>query len=169
MPNDVIHDHLIAARARLDALRSAIEDGAPWPLAEVYDHTPEAAWGPPEVLAHLAEMVPYWDAELTRIATSGLPEPVTFGRVATDVDRLDHIRRERTKPPGALFDAIDAALDVFAAHWSAWSPAERARVGLHPSRGEITVEDGAERFVAGHLDDHHAQLEGILGIAQSSD
>lgn len=165
--NDDVSVHLTAAQARLAALRAGVERGSPWPLAEVYDHTPEAAWGPPEVLAHLAEMVGYWDSELTRVATSGLPEPVAFGRIATDADRLETIRRERSRPPGELFHAIAAAVTAFAARWSAWTPAERARIGVHPSRGEITVEAGAERFIAGHLDEHAAQLEALLAATQA--
>jgi hypothetical protein len=169
MSNDDVSADLSAAYARLAALRPAVERGSPWPLAEVFDHTPEAAWGPPEVLAHLAEMVTYWDTELTRVATSGLPEPVAFGRVATDTDRLANIRRERTRPPGELFDAVRDALAAFEARWSGWAAAERARVGLHPSRGEITVEAGARRFIAGHLDEHAAQLEAVLGATQAHD
>ena len=100
-------------------------------------------------------------ASSRRVATSGLPEPVPFGRIATDDDRLDNIRRERTRPPGELFDADRrGARRVRCGHWASWSPAERARIGLHPARGEITVEAGAERFFGGHLDEHAAQLEG---------
>ena len=164
MPNHDVLDQLSAARARLDALRPAVEAREPWALAATFDHTPEAAWGPPELLAHCAEMVGYWDAELTRVATSDEPEPVTFGRIATDDDRLAVIRRERTRPAAELFDAIGSYADDFTAHWSAWSPMERSRIGLHPSRGEITVESGASRFIAGHLDEHAAQLEAILGV-----
>jgi hypothetical protein len=166
MSNDDVSTLLAAARGRLFSLRPAVERGAPWPLSDHFDHSPEASWGPPELLAHLAEMAVYWDAELTRVATSGLPEPVPFGRIATDDDRLDNIRRERTRPPGELFDAIAVALDAFGARWSSWSAAERTRVGIHPARGEITVAAGAERFFGSHLDEHAAQLEGILAATQ---
>jgi hypothetical protein len=169
MPNDALSTHVSVALARLDALRSAVGAGAPWPLSEVFDHTPEAAWGPPELLAHLVEMVPYWHAELERIVAGGEPEPVVFGRIATDAGRLENIRRERSRPPAVLFDAIARSAAAFLVDWDGWGAAERARVGLHPSRGEITVADAAERMIAGHLEDHAAQLESILGVIPAGD
>jgi hypothetical protein len=169
MSNDAVSTHLAAALARLEALRPAVEAGDPWPLSAVFDHTPEASWGPPELLAHLAEMVPYWHTGLEQIATGGEPEPVAFGRIATDAGRLDNIRRERNRPSGELFDAIAESLGAFVTDWDRWSPTERARIGLHPSRGEISVGEGAERFIAGHLDDHAAQLETILGVTSTAD
>ena len=62
---------LAAAAVRLAATRPAIVERAPWPLAERFDDAPEAEWGPPEVLAHVAEMIPFWQGEIERIiATS---------------------------------------------------------------------------------------------------
>ena len=169
MPTDALSTNLAAALARLDTLRPAVEARAPWPLSEVFDHTPEAAWGPPELLAHLVEMVPYWHAELGRIVAGGEPEPVVFGRIATDAGRLENIRRERSRPPIELFDAIARSAAAFLVDWDRWDDAARVRVGLHPSRGEITVADAAERMIAGHLDDHAGQLESILGVTPAGD
>ena len=45
---------LDAAWASLAAQRSRVEAGAPWPLSERFDTTPEAYWYPPEVLGHVA-------------------------------------------------------------------------------------------------------------------
>lgn len=167
MPNDEIADRLQAALAGLDALRPAIGAGEPWPLAERFDHAPEAAWGPPEVLAHLSEMVGYWDGELTRIGTSGAPEPVPFGRVATDATRLGVIERDRRLPIASLYADIERKAEAFLDRWGSWTPAERDRVGLHPIRGEFTVAAGAERFIVSHLEEHVAQLEAILGVAST--
>src|SRR5436190_23595017 len=47
-------------RDGLAATRDAVEAAAPWPLAATFDTSEEAQWGPPEVLAHVEEMVPYW-------------------------------------------------------------------------------------------------------------
>jgi hypothetical protein len=166
MANDELTDHVVEARARLDGLRPTVEAGAPWPLAERFDHAPEASWGPNEVLAHLAEMVGFWDGELSRIVAAGGGEPVPFGRITTDAARLAVIERDRTLPPGELFDRMSAKLDVFLDHWSSWPPEARERVGLHPRLGEVTVAAGAERFIAGHLVDHADQLESSLGASR---
>src|SRR4051794_29756937 len=42
-----------AAAADLAALEPAARQAGPWPLAAVFDTSDEAAWGPPEVLAHV--------------------------------------------------------------------------------------------------------------------
>ncbi len=99
-------DRLDAARAGLAATRPAVEAGAPWPLAETFDDSDEARWGPREVLAHLAEMVPYWLGEIERVL-AGDPEPVPFGRIATDPVRIAIVERDRSLPPRELYDRID--------------------------------------------------------------
>ena len=158
---DELLDRLASARAGLAATRPAVEAGAPWPLAETYDDSDEARWGPGEVLSHLAEMAPYWLGEIERVL-AGAPEPVPFGRVATDPVRIALVERDRSVPPRELYDRIDDALRRFGARWRTLSPADLARRGLHPTRGEITVAAMPERFIVGHLEDHVRQLEGIL-------
>jgi len=162
MDDDPIAARLAAALADLEQLRRPIQAGEPWPLAERWDDAPETRWGPPEVLAHLAEMIDYWDGELSRIAASDGSAPVPFGRVATDTRRLSRIETDRTRPTGALLDDIAALGATFAGHWASWSPSERARVGIHPTRGEFTVEAAAVRFIVGHLEEHVIQLRVLL-------
>ena len=65
--DDSLLARLRAARDGLAPTRPAIEAGAPWPMAAVYDDSDEARWGPGEVLAHLAEMAPYWLGEIERV------------------------------------------------------------------------------------------------------
>ena len=87
------------ARARP---RPAIEAGAPWPMAAVYDDSDEARWGPGEVLAHLAEMVPYWLGEIERVARRpGGARAVRAGR-----DRRGAHRARRAGPVAAAARAV---------------------------------------------------------------
>jgi hypothetical protein len=166
MTTDDITAGLDDVRARLAAIRPAIEARAPWPLADRFDHAPEASWGPPEVLGHLLEMVPYWHAGLSAVAAGSADgSPVAFGRVATDEGRLANIERLRTLEPAAAFDQLDAALAAFAATWAGWTATERARIGVHPSRGEISVADGAQRFLIGHIGEHIDQLDASVAAA----
>ena len=51
-----------------------------------------------ELLAHVAEMLPYWLGEAERILAGG-PDPVRFGRVAEDKLRVLTIERDRTLRP----------------------------------------------------------------------
>jgi hypothetical protein len=158
---DDLLDRLQAARDGLAATRPAVEAGAPWPMAQVYDDSGEARWGPGEVLAHLAEMAQYWQGEIERVL-DGAPDPVPFGRIATDPVRIGLVGRDRSLPPRVLYDRIEDALRRFDQRWRTLTSADLARRGLHPSRGELTVAEMPDRFIVGHLADHVAQIERIL-------
>src|SRR3954466_12875619 len=109
MSTDTLVTRLRAASTRLAALRPAVEAAAPWPLSENFGTEPEASWGPPETLAHVAEMLPFWLGEIERIVDG--PEPAPFGRVATDQLRLLVLERDRSLPPRELFERIRAGAD----------------------------------------------------------
>lgn len=165
MSDDTLLQRLRDGTSRLAATRPGVVAGAPWPLAERFDDTPEAEWGPPEVLAHVAEMLPYWQGEMERIlAADPGAGAVPFGRVATDTNRLGILERDRSLPPGELYDRIDHAVERFGRRLTTLTDADRARIGVHPKRGDMTVIELADRFVVSHLADHAVQLEGILGI-----
>ena len=154
---------LTAAGTALLGLRGALVAGEPWPLSDNWGHTPEAEWGPREVLGHVDEMLPYWVDELTRVIAGDGVTPVPFGRIATDQSRLDRIDADRQLSSGELLDSIDAGLKRTIAFVGGLSPTDLERVGAHPSRGELTVADSLERFLAGPLEDHVVQLRTTLG------
>jgi hypothetical protein len=162
MSDDDVEARLAAASDRLGGLRPALREGEPWALAARFDHAPEASWGPPEVLAHLGEMLPYWLGEAERIldATGG---PPAFGRTATDGVRLAIIERDRSLPAHELEARVQVAIERWRRRWAELDDASRARSGMHPVRGTLTVADVATRLVAGHLEDHLDQLADALG------
>lgn len=152
---------LAAVVDRLSGFRADLESAGSWPLAERFDHAPEASWGPRELLAHLEEMFAFWLGEAERVVdmTSG-PEP--FGRVATEDVRVMVIARDRTLPVRELLARIFVGIDRWRHRWAELSDAERARTGLHPTQGELSVTDLATRFVADHAEGHLDQLAEIL-------
>ena len=154
-------DRLRVATDRILALQPRVEQDTPWPLAERFGTEPEAVWGPMEVLAHSAEMLPFWLGEIGRIL-AGDPEPVPFGRVADDPNRLAIIERDRSLPPGELFDRIASDTGRYARRLPGLDESALGRRGLHPRRGEMTVADVLERFVVGHLEEHAMQLTEAL-------
>lgn len=162
MSDDELDLGLEAARDRLGELGRTLRGGGPWPLAERFDHAPEAAWGPREILAHLAEMLPYWLGEAERLIdmTNG-PEP--FGRDATNSVRLAIIERDRTLPMRELEARAAAGIERWQRRWPELDESARSRRGLHPALGEISVTDVANRFVARHLQDHLGQLAESVG------
>jgi hypothetical protein len=159
---------LEAAARRLAALRPAVEAKTPWPLSTNFGTAPEASWGPPETLAHVAEMLPFWLGEIERIL-AGPGEPVPFGRVATDQLRLLVLERDRSLPPRELFDRIALGAERVERRLASLSAAEAGRRGLHPTRGELTVETIAERFIVAHLEEHADQLAAVVDGGAADD
>ncbi len=160
-PQTTLAERVRQAGDAIGATRVAVETRAPFPLAERFDHSPEAAWGPPEVLAHVSEMLPYWLGEVARIL-AGSPDPVPFGRIGDDPLRIAIIGRDRTLPPAELFARTEIGVERWVDRVSDLSPAELARRGLHQTRGEMTIEAIVERQVIGHLEEHARQLSEIL-------
>lgn len=159
--DDTLLERLRAAVAGLEATRPAVEAGAPWPLAATFDTSDEARWGPPEVLAHLAEMASFWLGEIERIIAGG-PDPVPFGRVATDAMRLGILERDRSLPPRELYDRTVSGLERLERRWATLTPADLERRGLHPRLGEMTIAAIADRFIVSHTAEHLVQLEESL-------
>lgn len=155
-------DRLESAAAAILALRPRIEAAGPWPLATLYGTEAEASWGPPELLAHLDEMLPYWLGEVERIVDGDGPDPVPFGRVATDAIRIGVIGRDRTVPLRELFARLGADSARVAGRMRELTDEQAARAGLHETRGLLSVAALFERFVTGHLEDHVAQLRAIV-------
>jgi hypothetical protein len=151
---------LRAAAERFAAIQPAVEAAAPWPLSANFGTEPEASWGPPETLAHVAEMLPFWVGEIERVI-DGPAEPVPFGRVATDQIRLLVLERDRSLPPRELFARIAEGSARAARRFAQLTREEAARRGLHPRLGEMTVEAIAERFLVSHLEEHAEQLDSV--------
>jgi DinB superfamily len=156
---------LAASRAAIAALQPRVTAGEPWPLSADAGHGPEAAWGPRESLAHLAEMLPYWLGEYERLVEAGRSpgDGLPFGRVASDPVRIGILERDRTVPLAELFARIDLWIERWEHRLAAARAGEGSAVGLHPSRGEMTADALVERMILAHLEEHLDQLEGILG------
>jgi hypothetical protein len=162
---DAEADRLETATDALIALEPRIRAGVPWPMAEVFGAEPEASWGPPELLAHVTEFLPYWLGEIERILEGPAGEAVPFGRVQTDGVRVAVIGRERTLPLRELLSRIHSESDRVARRLRELTDAEVDRLGVHPTRGELRVRDLLEPFLAGHLEGHVNQLRESLAAA----
>ena len=153
---------LEAAVAAILTLRERVERAGPWPLAELYGTEAEASWGPPELLAHVDEMLPFWLGEAERILDAPADAPVPFGRVAADTIRISVIGRDRTVPLRELFARLAADGARVARRMRELSDGEAARIGVHQTRGDLTIESLLEWFVTSHLEEHVVQLRMIL-------
>ena len=163
---DDLAGRLRDAGTALLGLRGPLVAGEPWPLSAAYGTEPEADWGPREVLAHVNEMLGYWPGELQAVLDGDPSTAVPFGRIASDANRIGRIGRDRERPSGDLLDEIDASLAGAVAFVERLTPADLERRGAHPSRGELTVAQGIEPFLTGHLEGHVDQLREILARSE---
>ena len=152
---------MAAAAATFASLREAIRAGEPWPIQMAAGDGPEADWGPTEVLAHTAEMLQFWLGEIERVLAGG-PDPVPFGRIATDQLRILTIERDRTLPGAELISRIHSSVSRYGDRLPELSAADWQKRGLHPRQGEMSIEAILERFVVSHIDDHAVQLRQAL-------
>ena len=143
------------------ALRPALEAGEPWPLAERFGAEPEAHWGPREVLAHCAEMLPYWSGEIERILAGPGAGPVRPGRRPTRSGSAI-IERDRTPADPRAVRPDRGRRGALRPPAPELPPADIARRGRHPTLGEQTIEQVLERTVVGHLEGHVVQLREAL-------
>jgi len=160
-------DRLETAAARLAATREPVTRGEPWPAGAVAHGSGEAEWGPTEVLAHVAEMLPFWLGEMERVLAgpdhrSGAG-PTPFGRTPGDQVRSLSVIRDSSLPARELYDRIAAAVERYGRRLPGLTDAEIARTGLHPTRGEMSVLELLETLVVSHLEAHAEQLERALG------
>jgi hypothetical protein len=107
-------------------------------------------------------MLGYWPVQLGAVLAADPATPAAFGRTAEDANRLGRIEADRHLPTGELLDRIEASLDGATTFSAGLTPADIGRVGVHPTRGDLTVGRSLELFLYGHLEGHVAQLRDIL-------
>jgi hypothetical protein len=157
---DVI-DHLRAGLTALQAQRPRVEAAAPFPASDNIRHEPEAYWFPPEVLAHLTEMLPYWFGEVERIMAGG-PDAVPMGRVASNELRIGVIARDRTLPFRELYARIESVVERAIARLGEMTDADLDRQGDRQGRGIVTIGQIMNDSMAGHLMEHVRQIDDLL-------
>jgi hypothetical protein len=112
-------------------------------------------WDRGQVLAHVAEMLPYWAQQAELIARGGQTE---FGRVSSDPDRIAAIERDRREDPGRLLGRVDEGVAVVLALVDGLDDQALARTGRHQTLGDMTVAEIVDRFAVAHLEEHADQL-----------
>jgi len=125
------------------------------------DPSTDERWEAGQIWAHLAEFPGYWLAQAERVIALPTNEPVPFGRVRTDVGRLEAIERDRHTDPEALLERVRSSLAGVSEAARAWPAEAWTRRGAHPTLGEMTVREIVERFIVEHLEEHADQLDSL--------
>ncbi|TMC49396.1 MAG: DinB family protein [Chloroflexi bacterium] len=150
---------------RLDAVEARLASLAVESVGGLTDADPATGerWDAGQVWAHLAEFPGYWLGQARLVVERWRDEPVPFGRVKTDPERLAAIENERMAAPSLLLDRVHAQLDALRS-WLRELPGDAwDAVGLHVRLGEMGLARTLDEFVVGHLEEHAAQLEGMAG------
>jgi hypothetical protein len=145
-------ERLLAAAGRI---RANLGTWRPGTLTEADPGTGER-WEAGQVLAHVAEMLPYWvrQAETVANGTGDVP----FGRVKTDPDRVEAIERDRRDDLLVLLGRMDQGVAGVLALLDRLDAAALARTGTHQTLGRMTVAEIVEEFLVRHLEEHADQL-----------
>ncbi|MDQ2690028.1 MAG: DinB family protein [Chloroflexota bacterium] len=148
--------------ARLADAESRLVEHADAPLpAGLTEPDPgaEERWEAGQVWAHIAEFPDYWLAQARRVITGRTDDPVPFGRVKTDAARLEAIERDRHTDPAALLQRVRDSLASVSDAARSFTPEDWTARGVHPVRGEMSVERIVEVFIVDHLEEHADQLD----------
>jgi hypothetical protein len=146
-------------RDRLEAAAGRIRAAAPLlPDEALTDPDPDTGerWDRRQVLAHVAEMLPYWVEQVELVAAG---DQVPFGRARSNPERIAAIERDRREDPSRLLDRVDEGLGVVLALLDRLDDDALARSGRHQVLGEMTVAAIVDRFLVDHLEEHADQLE----------
>jgi hypothetical protein len=153
-----------ALLTRLAAAERRLAEHAAAPLPKgLTDPDPgtEERWEAGQIWAHLAEFPAYWLAQARRVIARPTQPPVPFGRVKTDVGRIEAIERDRYTDPAALLERVRASLAEVTDAARSWDSETWRLRGMHPSLGEMTIERLVERFIVDHLEEHADQLDAL--------
>jgi hypothetical protein len=151
-PGAARRERLLAAAARIRAAAPLLPDEA---LTDPDPDTGER-WDRRQVLAHVAEMLPYW-VEQVELVVAGDQAP--FGRSRSDPRRVAAIERDRREDPARLLDRVDDGVGVVLALLGRLDDDALARSGRHQVLGEMTAAAIVDRFLVDHLEEHADQLE----------
>jgi hypothetical protein len=153
---------LDAVEQRLDALARTPRDAVTGRHTDPDPPTGETwEWG--QVWAHLAEFIPYWLDQARDVVTHYGGEPVPFGRTKSDAGRIAAIERDRDVDVATLASRLhgqigDARVFLRELPDGAWSVR-----GQHPTLGVMDLAHILDEFVVGHLEQHAAQLDALVG------
>ena len=147
---------LLAAAGRIRASAVVLPDDA------LTNPDPDSGerWDRGQVLAHVAEMLPYWAQQAELVASGRQAE---FGRVKGDPDRIGAIERDRREDPQRLLTRVDEGVAVVLALLDRLDDQDLAATGRHQTLGEMTVAEIIDRFAVAHLEEHADQLDPPAG------
>jgi DinB superfamily len=152
MPSDR-SSRLLAAAERIRATVPEVPDEA----RTSADPDTGEQWDRGQVLAHVAEILPYWSEQAELVVERGGGVP--FGRVKSNPERIAAIERDRRTDTAELLKRMDQGLQQVLALLERLDERVLGRIGTHERLGEMTVGEIIDRFLVEHLEEHAEQLQ----------
>ena len=156
MTNNVVNEYEDRLRVAADVLRGRALASYSTFLSSPDEKTGEQ-WDAGQLLAHSAEFGPYWLAQ-AQLVVDATEHPAPFGRIKSDPERIAAIERDRRAEPLVLLDHVDAWVGDVVGWLAARGADELARVGVHQTLGEMSVQRIIEHFCVEHLEEHAEQI-----------
>lgn len=116
-------------------------------------------WEAGQVWGHITEFVPYWVEQLEEVVDDYRGDPVPFGRISSDPDRLAAIESGKAMDFETHLHWLGVHLADLRGFLSALPESAWSVEGLHQTLGPMKLEQMIERFLVSHLEEHAAQLE----------
>ena len=129
------------------------------PDEALYREPTDGEWSVMQNLAHVAEMLPYWAHQAEAIDHApGQP----FGRTHDDPVRIGEIDAHSNDVLELTLSRIQGAANECVSILRALPAEAWPKAGIHPSRGQMTVEQMIDTFVVGHVEAHLRQVHDAL-------
>jgi hypothetical protein len=129
---------------------------------QLYRSSSGDEWTPMQILAHVAEMLPYWSQQAREVAARQRDDQ-PFGRTHADPDRIGAVEQHANDRLADVLPRIHAGLAETLTTLRAIPADGWRRTAHHANRGEMSLEQIIDFFLLEHLEDHGKQLEAALG------
>ncbi len=118
-------------------------------------------WSVIMILAHLAELLPYWASQACEVASRS-ENDAPFGRTHDDPDRIAAVETRAGLTLEQVLPSVREALATAAAALRTIPAAGWQKTGRHARRGEMTVQQIVDQFLFEHVEEHTQQAEATL-------
>ena len=146
---------------RLDAVESRLRAQCELPRSAALtapDPRSGEQWDEGQVWAHLAEFLPFWIAQARQVVVAWRGEPVRFGRIKSDPERIASIERDRYRDPAELLARIEDGIAGTRDFLRDLPPEAWNTVGRHQTLSDMPLAKIVDEFMIGHLEEHANQL-----------
>jgi hypothetical protein len=116
-------------------------------------------WG--QVWAHLAEFIPYWLGQAREVLAAYRGDPVPFGRVKSNPERVAAVERDRGTAVAVLWERLQSQVGGLRTFVEELPDGGWVVRGVHQTLGEMSMHQLVDEFLVGHLEQHVDQLDSL--------